>query len=77
MDRERSAHKYNRQAFSLRLVKGGKNIYTNKEANYKQLDGMPEFVGPEMLAGAKARYSRVEQQEVISIKPSYLIIFIT
>lgn len=40
--------------FALSLGKGGKNIYTNQEVSYKQLDGIPEFVGPETVAGPGA-----------------------
>ena len=63
--------------FAFSLVKEGKQIYTNKQVNYKQLDGMPEFVGPETLAGARAPYSQVEHQETVPIKPLISYYFYT
>lgn len=38
---------------------------------------MPEFVWKAILGGSGAWSFRIEQQEVISIKPSYLVVFIT
>lgn len=62
---------------ALSLVEEVREKYTNRKVNYRQLEDMPEFVWKAILGGSGAWSFWVEQQEVISIKPSYLIIFIT
>lgn len=62
---------------ALSLVEEVREKYTNKKVNYRQLEDMPGFVWKAILVGSGAWSFWVEQQEVISIKSSYLIIFIT
>ena len=62
---------------ALSLVEEVREKYTNKKVNYRQLEDMPEFVWKAILVGSGALSFLVEQQEVISIKSSYLLIFIT
>jgi hypothetical protein len=51
--------------------------YIKKKVNYKQLDSTLEFAGQVILADARVWCHQVGQKEVISFKPSYLIIFRT